>query len=419
MLTYSILSSSVLLFLISLSESFFVQELHGDRGSLSCGVLLALVTSKCGSVRYSSPKRCCEAIRAWNDGQCWCDSNAFTAASNVAMDNFAFQFRVDSCNITSPFRPELLLPVASRKKIPSTCPGDVLLKEKKHTSAPCSNLRDESLLRDQRLSVIESLSNLDVYREADVLKWSSELDSIFIPEAILFSVGMSFSFPRVNIKKVLLSRSTLFGRALWKSSIDFKSLLWRSPNSVSYVSGSSYGPFGYSRVEFVSFEKCSSRISHLIVQEEEAVRLLRQFVHFDPSDRILWRLRRNAVSWCRKVGKICGASFSPFLNIHTCLKAYKRLQYAQVTCASQGSVSSTISLHGNTLACRDLYLTLAERSPGKYCPFLGIPGIGRCRQQGCLKSWYDDVFSTKNPRFDHSASFKCSSTNCEEEWAIK
>lgn len=386
---------------------------------ISCGVLLAQLTGACGSVRFSREKYCCSALRAWNDAGCWCERNAFNAASNVAMDYFAFQFRTSRCNLTSVFHEEIKLPNSAKTVLSSTCPKLDSTRRNRAVAEACGAHRSNSELRRERLSALRRLQSIDIVDKADLTHWSDDVDSLFSPQCWLASVGLSFSYPRTNVKKYLLYRSSLLGGPLWKSGMYEDTVLWTGSNRVSYASALKVGDFSFGRMEFVQFEGCSARISSVVVQEEEAVQHLKQYVYFEASERSLWKTMYTAPLWCRKVMDVCKNESFPYNSYGDCVEFAQMLdRRRQVTCAHDGELRSVVALHGNTVACRDMYVELA-RVDSTYCRLVGRKGIGRCRDSSCLHRRYNNIFNEKNPRFDSTSGYVCREKACEERWPVE
>lgn len=383
----------------------------------SCGKLLVGLTSNCADSRHSNLEYCCEALQAWNSGLCWCETNAFNAASNLAMDYYAFQFRTTKCNLTEFLHPEITLPTAGKGKVPGTCPTFESLSPAA-ISENCPSGVVSKRLREKRMDFLKRLSEEDVELKRDVTRWSERIDTLLSPRASLFSIGMSFQFSRRNIKQYLLSRTTLSGGPLWRSTIEKGSLFWRASDSVSYSAFHSLGHYSFAKIEFVTFERCSPRISEIYSQEEEAVRLYKQFVYFEPTDRYLWKAHRNPDHWCSSIHRSCPGRLFPYRNKATCVELFRRgLTKEHVTCTRSTSKRSVLALHGDTSSCRVMYLDLASLD-STYCRFLGEPGLGRCRKSGCLSQEYNDVYREANPRFELTVGYTCSSHACSEDWPL-
>lgn len=388
----------------------------GGRLSSSCGSLLVALTSQCASVRHSKPYLCCAAIKAWNSGFCWCQKNAFNSAANIAMDYFAFQFRTRRCNITSFNHPEITLPVAAKAKLKSTCP-ELSSKADTDVSEGCGPKARASTLRQQRLKTLRRLSAANVYEKREVREWSKEMDSILAPGVSMFSIGMSFLYPRVNVKRYLLSRTTLAQGALWEKMIEKDTLFWLTPGQVSYSSAHNLGPFSFRKIEFVTFERCSPRIQHVFTQEEEAVRVFKQFIYFEPATKSFWQAWKTPRDLCSDVQQVCPDELFPFKHRKECIEVYKEFYNSgRVTCARDLPNFPLIAFHGDTLACRGMYLNLARVDNQRYCRFLGFKGIGLCRESGCPAAAYNNMFAEENPRFDSPGGYICSTDGCNESW---
>lgn len=392
-------------------------EPSDEMRSANCGQILMGLMTYCSDTRHSTVVRCCEKLRLWNKGMCWCEKNAFMAACNLSMDDYAFQFRTKTCNMTEFFHPDIQLPTSRVGKIPSTCPIFKSLPPSEMSESHCL-IPSPTRLRARRLEFLQRFIQEDVERENDLASWSARIDSTLAPDARLFSIGISFHFPRRNIKQYLLWRSTLLKGPLWKSNIHMDTVFWRTSNSVSYVAHRSIGQFSFSKIEFVVFESCSPRIAEIYSLDEEAVRLYRQFVYLEPADRQLWKTQQVPEAWCVDVQRICPGNLFPFSNISSCSAFYKhKIANEQVTCARSSAERSILALHGDTLSCRSMFLDLARMESG-FCRFLGRPGIGRCRGSGCLSHDYNDIFNEENPRFESSGGYSCSDQNCIEEWPV-
>lgn len=387
-------------------------------GETSCGVLLAQLTSACGSVRYSRERYCCPTLRAWNDAGCWCERNAFNAASNVAMDYFAFQFRTKRCNVTSVFREAIKLPNSAKTVLGSTCAKLASAQRSRTVSEECGAHKSISELRSERLVALRRLQSIDIVDRGDLGEWSDDVESLLSPECWIASVGLSFSYPRTNVKKYLLYRSSLLGGPLWRSEMNEDTVVWSGSNGVSYASALSVGDFSFGRTEFVQFERCSARIASVTVQEEEGVRHLRQYVYLEASERTLWKAKYTPPLWCRKVMDVCKNESFPYSSFTDCVEFAQMLESrGQVTCARDHEVRSVVALHGNTVACRDMYIELA-RVDRSYCRLVGRKGMGRCRDSSCAQGMYNNIFTEKNPRFDSLNGYVCSEKACEEQWPV-
>lgn len=383
--------------------------------SVNCGKLLIGLMSYCADTKHSNVEHCCEGLRSWNIGMCWCESNAFNAACNLAMDYYAFQFRTSACHMNEYFHPDIKLPTSGRGIISSTCPIFNSLPPSDR-SENCDPASTPERLRKQRLEFIHRFVEEDVEFENDLAAWSERIDSILSPGARLFSIGISFHFPRRNIKQYLLWRSSLLKGPLWKSRIDLSTIFWRTPNSVSYAAHHSAGHFSFSKIEFVVFEGCTPRITEIYSQEEEAVHLYRQFVYFEPADRHFWNSLRSPDALCMDVHRLCPGGLFPFHNISSCSAFYSsKIADKHVTCTRSAAKRSVLGIHGDTVSCRSMFLDLAQVEPS-FCRFLGSLGMGMCRSSGCLPHNYNDVFSEENPRFESSGGYSCSNQVCLEEW---
>ena len=409
----------VLLFLLT-----FVTALYGSLEDdiprqtrrTQCGRLLAVLTGECGSFKHSVLNTCCQALRVWNEDHCWCDANAFSAASNLAMDYYALIFRARVCNITTIHHPRLTLPNSEKSTLDSTC-AHSQAENAAVTSNSVEKRSKRERLRIAREDVLYWLAGNDIENEDDVTSFSNIVDSVFTPEALLFSIGLSFSYPRLNVKRYLLKRSSLLGGPLWKAEIEKDTVLWTSDRTVSYAASLSISSLSYSKIEFVTFEKNSPRIAAIYSQEEEAVRLLRQFVYIDASDRALWNVQRSVRKLCMDILSVCPGDTGPFRSIKQCERAYASISPGKVTCSKLAQHTSLIALHGNTVSCKDMFVALSSLRSGAFCEFVGRPGLGVCREHACAVNSYDNAFDEEaNPRFDSSGGFTCSTDGCIENW---
>lgn len=383
--------------------------------STNCGRLLVRVTSRCASKNLSSISPCCAALNAWSEGLCWCEPHAFSAVTNLAMDYYAFMFRAEKCRASSYIRPAITLP-SGGKTIEQTCPH-VRSAGGSDLSEGCGSGRNPEDLRAARLQSLKALLFADLRGPAGLDRWSKQLDSVLAPDVSLFSIGFVFSYPRVRVKEYLLARSTYAGGALWQSTRLDPDIFWRSPDKVSYSAALEMGPFSFDKIEFVKFETCSPRILEVHTQEEEPVRLFKQFVYFDAADRTLLPFNKTPIQWCRIVQKRCKGTLFPYDSLHDCMSFYQHLkEEKRVVCRRDGDFVPQVALHGDTTSCRGMYLDLARVAPARYCPNVGRRARGRCSARSCPGKRYEDVFRLHNPRYLSSGGFNCSSSGCNEIW---
>lgn len=405
----------VLILLLTLSATTHSVEID-RRELLNCGELLGRVASVCGSHQHSNRVLCCDALEEWNDEFCWCDENAFAALSNVAKDSYAFTLRDKSCNATMWFRPPVSQPSPKNPTVPNTCP-DLESVSENDDSEGCKIISPK-FLREGRKAALGILLNstMKSNEKEDVEKWSRVMDRIFVAGASWVFVGFGFYHPRMQIKEFLLSRLVDLGGSFWKYPKMFK-LHWRATNVASFQASKYIGPYAYSRVDFVTFEKCSPKIKELYTQTGDYARLTQQYVYIEESDRFLKPLTKTPLRWCRVVQTNCKDDDFPFASLEECKTFYHELRNkGQVLCMRDGSFVPHIALHGNTTSCRASYLSLAQLDPKKYCPQVGKTGGARCSQDQCPLNAYEDAFRKPNPRFPGVGGTRCYGSHCYEIW---
>ncbi|KAI0566280.1 hypothetical protein FGB62_11g370 [Gracilaria domingensis] len=223
---------------------------------------------------------------------CWCEKNAVHAAANVAMDEYAFQLRIGHCNVTSFIHDDIALPNSAKRLLRSTCGNGAAQVGRGDEEESCGNKISAAVLRLLRIDSLYRLQQADVRHGDDIALWSAQLDGLFAVDAWLYAIGVSFSFPRTNVKRYLLQRSTLL----------------KGNKQVSYAAVTDIGDYSFSRFVFVQFERCTSRISSVSVQEEETAGHFKQFVYFDPADRQMWAELHSAQAWCKEVIGVSAAA---------------------------------------------------------------------------------------------------------------
>ncbi len=411
------------MFLLLLVSTVFVSLALSSSTDVSCGALLPAVAAHCGYPDKPARASCCEALRSWHRADCWCDVAAFAALRRIATNAYAFSGRAKACGLDSPKLPPIPPVTRGVPPPPATCPKVVT---KPPLEGYCENPTE---LKNKRLDTINKLDALSLTSDSkeDIKEFRVTVGKLLSPMVVFSNVGQVSIIGARAVGDYLLSRQRALGaRADFPSATKRDVVQWRSPRQASntvYVRTTDEPGALTARMEFITFEKCSYRISSLIFAEAPYLSAqYAQYFYVRDGHGVMDQFDGCEKRLCELIHKSCPGKLFPYKSMRECNKVAKELKTGgKVMCNRfEQRYVPQVGLHGNSLACRSTYATIARIDPEKYCPWLGEEGKGACQNSACPYGLYSDIFAQQGePRISgEGGTFSCSRKTgiCYEQW---